>query len=808
MVKIAIFSLLFMISTRLMASDISSSFFNVNSDFLGGAAVNSSILAENSYLSEGEYFVDVVLNNNLLEQKLLNFHFDEKKELVACVSPYDLVYWGISYDSTSKDVCVDLNQDFPLATSHFLVDEHQYILDVPQVYLEKDSPFITNPKLWDVGKNSFIANYYLSGSKYFGTGKDSLFSSFQSGLNIGEWRFRNSSTWSYVNDDSEFESIGTYIDRAYSFGQGGILTIGQTSTANTIFQSYGFEGIKLSSDTQMLAYDKRNFSPSIKGIASTPAIVYLKQNGRILYQKSVPAGPFELEDLDIGYNQGDMLVEVVESSGKTTSYTFSPASLPVLQKEGTYSYSVSAGRLRNTESRSKPLFLDSTISYGFTDNSTVYGGGQISQDFYALALGFGHYHPILGAMSLDLTHSISEFDPRTALGSQIKAAYAKNFGSSGTSLTANIRHNLSRDFFTFGEIPDNSSGLDVNSQNFKSRYMLSISQRLGLDNRYGSLSLSGTFDKYFDLDHSYFINSSYSKTIERFTLNMGLQYNRSKDDNNLVSLLSISFPIDYKEHEAYVFSNTRFNEDDLYTDLGVTGQLLDDKANYSLALGKNTKGNESYRGAVSYQSSVVKLDASINRSDNIDWANLTLEGGLVAFDKGVTLSQTLSMEQGNALIDANDTQGVSFKTHRGITTNSQGYAVVPNLRAFSENKIDIDVDKLPVDTDIIDSSQKVIPSKGALSVIKFDVKKGHRVLFKVANVKDIPTGAEAVIEQDGKLVSKGMIDGGNLYLSGVPDSGKIKVFWLSKKLKNESCEADFLINKESDGLIMTDVLCN
>lgn len=58
-----------------------------------------------------------------------------------------------------------------------------------------------------------------------------------------------------------------------------------------------FTGVKLETDQRMWPQSRRGYAPEIRGTASTPSRVVVKQNGRTLYETSVPQGPFVLDDL-------------------------------------------------------------------------------------------------------------------------------------------------------------------------------------------------------------------------------------------------------------------------------------------------------------------------------------------------------------------------------------------------------------------------------------------------------------------------------------------------------------------------------
>lgn len=75
------------------------------------------------------------------------------------------------------------------------------------------------------------------------------------------------------------------------------MEVGQTFTNGDLFDSVQMTGIKLETDTSMLPDSEQGFAPVVRGIANSDAQVVIKQNGYVIYQTWVSAGPFEIKDL-------------------------------------------------------------------------------------------------------------------------------------------------------------------------------------------------------------------------------------------------------------------------------------------------------------------------------------------------------------------------------------------------------------------------------------------------------------------------------------------------------------------------------
>src|SRR5690606_28300148 len=125
------------------------------------------------------------------------------------------------------------------------------------------------------------------------------------------------------------------------------------------------------------------FAPMIRGIAKSNARVTVRENGNIIYQRSVPAGPFVITDLSSVSNGGKLDVTITEADGSETHSTVAYSNVPQLLRTGQMKYSLSAGKYLSGSSgvEKKPEVLQSTLSLGLPLNTTLYGGSQFHEKF-------------------------------------------------------------------------------------------------------------------------------------------------------------------------------------------------------------------------------------------------------------------------------------------------------------------------------------------------------------------------------------------------------------------------------------------
>ncbi|HCT6782877.1 TPA: fimbria/pilus outer membrane usher protein, partial [Proteus mirabilis] len=98
-------------------------------------------------------------------------------------------------------------------------------------------------------------------------------------------------------------------------------TLGDFYTNGELMDSLSLRGIRLASDERMLPNSLRGYAPIVRGIANSNAKVTIYQNAHILYETTVPAGPFVINDLYPSGYAGDLLVQITESNGQTRTFT-------------------------------------------------------------------------------------------------------------------------------------------------------------------------------------------------------------------------------------------------------------------------------------------------------------------------------------------------------------------------------------------------------------------------------------------------------------------------------------------------------
>ncbi|EER9653397.1 fimbrial biogenesis outer membrane usher protein [Escherichia coli] len=321
-----------------IALGLATAVFPVDAEYYFNPRFLSNDLAESVDLSAftkgreappGTYRVDIYLNDEFMTSRDITFIADDNNaELIPCLSTVLLVSLGIKKialldnkeHSAEKHVpdnsaCTPLQDRLADASTEFDVGQQHLSLSVPQIYVGRMARGYVSPDLWEEGINAGLLNYSFNGNSInnrsnHNAGKSNYaYLNLQSGINIGSWRLRDNSTWSYYSGSSIIPLRSR-------------LTVGDSYTDGDIFDSVNFRGLKINSTEAMLPDSQHGFAPVIHGIARGTAQVSVKQNGYDVYQTTVPPGPFTIDDINSAANGGDLQVTIKEADGSIQTLLF------------------------------------------------------------------------------------------------------------------------------------------------------------------------------------------------------------------------------------------------------------------------------------------------------------------------------------------------------------------------------------------------------------------------------------------------------------------------------------------------------
>lgn len=721
-----------------------------NAEFLnneGGAPVELKYFENGNSVSPGTYSVDIHLNQIMIRREDVVFSADPETGSVRPVVRVGLLKEiGVDIARLTRDKLIpdNLENNTPLnvaelipgASIEFDVNSLSLLVSIPQLYVQRHSRGYVDPSLWDDGVTALFSNYQANFTRNtnFGQNSDYRYLGLRNGFNLFGWRLRNDSSLSGgTGMRNKFSSNRTYVERDIRALKG-TLSLGElyTSAQGDAFESVRMRGVQLQSDIGMLPDNEISYTPVVRGIAETNATVEVSQNGFVIYSTNVPPGAFEITDIYPSGSNGDLEVKIIEADGRQRSFKQSYSYLPVMTRKGNLRYGLAAGEYHNDGQPSVNLLQGSAV-YGLSDRVTGFGGLLAAEKYNATNLGLGFNTP-LGGFSADVTHSQS----RTRRGGRnqgqsLRLLYSKTINATETSFTVVGYRYSTEGYRTLSQHIDDMSEESYlygsSSSRQKSRIDLTVNQTLF---RRSSLYLTAGETTYWNRPgSSRRVQFGFSSGIKRASYSLAVsrtQETGSFGRSDTQFTASVSIPLGGSARSSQVYANAVSSQHgDSSLNTGISGYLDEANAfNYSAQANYSKDGGNSGSVGLGWDTSKAKLSANYSQGRDNKQINLGASGSVVVHSGGVTFGQPVGETFG--LVEVPEVGGVGLDGYSSVRTDGRGYAVLPYMQPYRYNWVNLDTNTLGSDTEISDSTQMAVPTRGAVIAKRFSAESGRRAV--------------------------------------------------------------------------------
>ncbi|NIG46415.1 fimbria/pilus outer membrane usher protein [Enterobacter sp. Acro-832] len=771
-----------------------------NTDILDAEDRNNIDLSrfqQAGYIMPGTYLFALRLNDRVIsDQEIVFKEFsgadDSKPEVRACLTEAQVELLGLKPEALEKvrfdaqGHCADFSALEGVMLRGDLAESALYV-SVPQAWLEYQDSTWLPPSRWENGIPGMMLDYSLNTNvtkPTQGSQSQSASASGTLGANLGAWRLRGDWQGSYNHTTGNSNSTQHNFDwsRVYAYralpGMMAKLTLGETYLTSDIFDSWRFTGASLASDETQLPPKLRGYAPEVSGIARTNAKVTVSQQGRVLYETTVAAGPFRIQDLNSAVN-GELDVKVEEQDGSVQTFQVTTATVPYLTRPGQVRYKLATGRPSDyTHHVEGPYFTTAEASWGITNSWSLYGGGIFSQDYNSLAVGLGRDLYQFGALSADITQSMARLpDGDRPQGRSYRVSYSKRFEEISSNLTFAGYRFSERDYLSMPEYLDARYYGGARGSN-KELYTVTASKsfedlRLSTNlswshqtywNRPQTDRYSLSTNRYFDIGD--WRNMSATVSASRS------DYNGRRDDS---VWLSLSLPLgggtaSYNGN----WSNNR------YSQTAGWYQRLSNDDSYRLTAGTRSGNGESLTtqasGYYNHTGDMADMTASISWQQNsYTSGSLSLNGGLTVTGEGAALHGSSGNGGTRMMVSTDGVAGVPIG--RNGKTNAFGIAVEPSVASYYRTTTEIDVTRLPDDVETAGTPvAEAALTEGAIGFRRFDVLKGAKVVA-ILTQEDGTHPPFGVTLRNSAGRELGMVsDGGLAWISGVNPNEQLNVY--------------------------------
>ncbi len=758
-------------------------------------------------LPDGTYSIDLNINGIVKGRRDLSvIKKSSTSTAIPCVPRELLLEFGVKSESlpaakeSADDECVDIAARIKNAFYDFNSSDLQLNISVPQIDMSQQMQGYVPPERWEAGLPAFLldynSNFYYA--KNNGNTAENAYLLAKSGVNIGSWQFRNTTSASWNNTSGRsITPVETYLKRDLDALKSQLI-IGDNFTDGDLFDSVSLRGIRMVSDERMKPINDTGYAPVVRGIANSNAKVTIKQNGYTIAETTVAPGAFEIKDLAPSSYNGDLQVTVTEADGRSSTFTVPFSAVPRSLREGSDRYSVSLGKVRQL-TNSQPFLGQLTYQRGLSNLLTMNSGLTASEGYSALQLGTV-FNTSAGAVGLDMTTSNTALGSQSLTGQSYRISFNKLFYNTGTNVTlAAYRYSTSGYLSILDALnardklasDSNSPSYIENYARVRSRAEININQTFGTNS---SAYISGATQTYWAGQGS---NNQFQAGLRQgyrwgsVGINTGRQTDLSGKNTNTV-MLTLSLNLDKGKSFSTSFQHDSSGNNS--NQLNINGALGEErKLSYGLNIinNKNQQSeNNNIAGNLNYQGSNGIISASASNGNNSNQVSLGLTGSVVGAAGTILFGQPLG--DSTAIIQAKDAEGAHVTPSIGVKINADGYALLPSLSSYRLNSVLLETGSMSDGVELDYTSTEVVPRSGSVVLAKFKTKKGIPLLLKThfANGEPLPFGASAY-DKDGNTVGE-IGQGGKLFARVQYGAGQLVI----KYSENRTCSITYDMKKQ------------
>ncbi|QJP18572.1 fimbrial biogenesis outer membrane usher protein [Stenotrophomonas maltophilia] len=744
---------------------------------IGGRAIDMQRYAQGNPMEPGVYPLDVVVNGQ----------FHDKRDITFVAAPAPLgatpcLPAGLVRQLPLKEMflaeldqddegCVALPSLIDGGTVEFDESNLQLLVNVPQAAQARDARGYVAPAQRDHGVTAAFFDYNINHSR--NQGQQATYLGLNTGVNLGAWRLRHRSSFSQGSHGSRHDVISSTLQRDLPAWNAQLL-LGQGTTGGELFESLSFTGVRVASDERMLPDSLRGFAPVVQGVAETNAVVSIRQNGHVIHEVSVAPGPFSIEDLYPTNFGGDLDVTVTEADGRQQQFTVNFSAVPQALRPGASRFSVTAGELRDARGVREALrFAEGTYARGISNHFTALGGVQIAEDFQSALFG-GAINTPLGAFGADVTHSRARLaNGEQVTGNSFRLNYQRYITATGTNFGLAALRYSTRGYLSLNDFAQAYNDEWGVSGRARQRFQVNFSQRIG---ERSTLSLNGGQVRYWDSAQQHNdLQLRFQTSMGRANLSlsaMRLQMGDGRQDTRYAATFSI--PLGSAPRAPRLSTQVAHSARGDQGQLGLNGTLgADQQLSYSLSASDSSDGAGSANAYASYRGGHGTVTAGYSRSGDYNAFNASAAGSVVVHRDGINFGAPVG--DGFALVQADGAQGARIGYGSDVRIGRNGYALLPHVSPYRWNQIELDPSGLPMDVELLQTSQRIAPTAGSIVRVAFNAKRERTLFIDATDALGQPLPFAARIEDETGRSYGAVGQGGVIQLRGAPEQGQLIV---------------------------------
>ncbi|MFJ3462007.1 fimbria/pilus outer membrane usher protein [Achromobacter spanius] len=742
--------------------------------------------------SPGKRVVELVVNGANVGK--LDAHFDQQGQL--CFDEGLLKKARLQVPSSSfllekglaGNPCYDFVAAYPQTSVSLRPNREQIVLVVPQEGLQGNAP---DAESFTNGGTAAIVNYDIMTmrSKFGDTTRDSTYASTQAGFNMDDWIVRSRQLFSKDGDQQRFNHLYAYAQRTFT-NQKAVFQAGQINVNSPVFSGAPITGFQVMPEAAL--NNATSSGALVQGIAQSQATVEVRQAGVLIYSTMVPEGPFALTDIPLLNTSSDLDVTLQESNGQTRNFLVPAAAFrnAMVSQPG---YSLAVGKVRELSSDrgDEPVIAAATGTWNLGDRAVGSAG----------MLGGSSYQTIGSGLDVNL-HRDAAANVRGAISN------AQREGVKGVQVSVSANGRISERFSAglsarqqtsgYRDLSDTLVNLDSpwSPSLYKGQYTASV---IWSHETLGSFNAAYSNSRNFNGDADNRLIGSWGKTFKHATVTANVETSMGsaskREDgrrygNDNAAYVNVSIPLGSRNVRTYVSKRG-----DTTRTGAAMSDILSDQLNYRVAVERNSLMEQTYAsGNVSVVPRYTSVDLGYSQGGSSRTQTGRISGGVVAHKGGITLSP-YAVQDTFGLVAVGDLSGVKLTTPNGpVWTDAAGQAVVSQLNAYRNNRVEVQPKSLPRRVDLRNGFQSVQAGRGSVNHLSFEVIKARRVMVDAldAQGQPLPKGSSVLDPQNNFLTT--VLDKGAIFLTDASPDQTLKVSLPGDK----TCTLDITYPKENN----------
>jgi outer membrane usher protein len=517
------------------------------------------------------------------------------------------------------------------------------------------------------------------------------------------------------------------------------------------------------------------------GQAALPSVVDVFVNNALVAQRPVPPGPFSITNIPTVNGSGNVRLVVRDLFGREQVISQPFYASVSLLKAGLEDYSYEAGFERNGFGVASfdygRAVASATYRRGITDELTGELHGEFARDLAAAGIAANYLITEVGVASAVAAASGGGGAETGALGG---VGFQRQTGQFSVGAQAQW---TSRAFREIGSTPENplplrqlSASLGYQLEQLGSANITYIAQDFRTKPNIHILSLGYSVG----LGPWAFLSLSVAKTFGT--------------EGNIALGATVTVPLGERTLAAASYNGTRSSSLGNTSDTSVTLQRsVPAGEGYGYRIIAHTDGEIQASGT--WQNNVGTYTADVSRFEGANAARLSVAGGIGYVGGHAFLSRQITDSFGVVRVADYPDIGVLQDNQPVGRTNADGYAVLPQLRAYDVNRVSIEERDLPLDAQVDKLKMEAVPYYRSGLLLDFPVRRSHGATLRIRLDDGAPIPSGAIVQVTGRDEDFPVGLDGEAYVTGLEEHNRLRATW-----KGASCEFDAAFPRSPDPL--------